>query len=185
MEFSFLGGEPSEEQQQAMREHQAQQEMVLSYKRTAWTNLLNELNVEQLIVLRMVLEDTDNPGTSAYLTGVVTGVIQFKHGKCPECGGEHGFDVKHKVVLRDESDPADHIEIKPSEPLGPDTDAGRAAMEAYDLDDLREGTPEDPGPILGYVCRNCQMRYVSIEDRMLRPPGPDGCHGCQYKSAHG
>jgi hypothetical protein len=34
-------------------------------------------------------------------------------------------------------------------------------------------------------CKNCGKEYVSLEDRMRRKPGADGCDGCQQKSAWG
>lgn len=35
------------------------------------------------------------------------------------------------------------------------------------------------------TCRGCGLLYISLEDRMLKPPGIDGCSGCQQRSAQG
>lgn len=60
-------------------------------------------------------------------------------------------------------------------------------MKKYHLDDLRD---EDTGELLGFICTGidgvrspCGVRYVSIEDRMLRDP--EHCSGCFIKAAHG
>lgn len=189
MEFIFGGGEPPEEVQAQMRAHQEQQEMLRTYKQTAWNNLLNELNPEQLIVLKMVLEDCDEPVASAFFTGVVSGVIQFKHGKCPACGGEHAHGANHKIVTSSDTPGDVHFGgqqvVTVDDMLSPETEEGRAAMEAYNLDDVRLGDEENPGPIIGYQCKNCGVNYVSIEDRMLRAPGPEGCSGCIQKTKFG
>lgn len=72
---------------------------------------------------------------------------------------------------------------------GPDLKVGESgqltfrqvkAMEAYNLDDLREKTDK---VLLGFVCMNCGQTYPSIEDRMLK--APDDCPGCHTKAAHG
>ena len=52
----------------------------------------------------------------------------------------------------------------------------------YGMKDWEQRYETVPQP---FRCSNCGMGYVSLEDRMLRPPGIDGCGGCRLKSAHG
>lgn len=55
-------------------------------------------------------------------------------------------------------------------------------MEQYNLDDLRD---EDTHKLLGFVCLGCGKNYQSIQDRMLRQPGIEGCDGCINKQKWG
>jgi len=59
--------------------------------------------------------------------------------------------------------------------IHPDT---QAKMNALNLDDLRE---EGTNRILGFVCKGCGLKYVSVEDRAIR----EECHGCLHKAAWG
>jgi DNA-directed RNA polymerase subunit RPC12/RpoP len=62
-----------------------------------------------------------------------------------------------------------------------DVDALKAKIKANE-----EEYGVEPIPNTGlYRCINCGIQYPSLEDRMLKKPGIDGCHGCQHKQAHG
>jgi len=193
--FQIFGGEPSEEMKAQMRAQHEQQVMTAQYKRTAWKNLLNELSAEQLIVLKMVIDDcTEDRATPIFMSGQISGIIQFVHGVCHDCGGKHDTEVVHRMVPVDGADIDGMMQHSPhtgdepvahQEKLSPETDFGQEMMKKYSLDDLRTGTEEEPGPVIGFVCTNCGSNYASIEDRMLRPPGPEGCGGCQQKAKWG
>lgn len=55
-------------------------------------------------------------------------------------------------------------------------------MKEYSLDDLRE---EGSFALLGFVCLGCTQRYSTIQDRMIREPGVEGCGGCKQKAKWG
>lgn len=66
----------------------------------------------------------------------------------------------------------------------PSTQLEREMMALYGLDDLWEqGETIDDVSFAGFICKNCKLRYVSIQDRMLKPV--DECQGCFNKAAHG
>lgn len=55
-------------------------------------------------------------------------------------------------------------------------------MDVYNLDDAWD---EDTKAFLGYACKSCGRIYASIQDRLLRPPGIDGCLSCQNRAGQG
>lgn len=57
----------------------------------------------------------------------------------------------------------------------------RSKMDEYNIDDLRDEDP--PHRILGFICKNCGMKYPSVRDRMLHEP--DDCSGCIQKAKWG
>jgi hypothetical protein len=59
----------------------------------------------------------------------------------------------------------------------------RDMMKLYNLDDLWEQSDDLDDKFIGFVCKGCDMRYQSIQDRMLR--SVDECRGCFLKAAHG
>lgn len=55
-----------------------------------------------------------------------------------------------------------------------------AKMAEYNLDDVRD---IDTHELLGFICLNCGMRYLTIESRMDN--APDSCPGCFHKAKWG
>lgn len=51
-------------------------------------------------------------------------------------------------------------------------------MDEYRLDFIEFQWPK-------VLCKGCGMEYVSLEDRMLKAPGIEGCTGCSHKGAWG
>ena len=99
-----------------------------------------------------------------YLIGQASMVLRLKYGSCV-CGENHDREALQETAA----------DIN-AERAAKDAAENQAAMNAYNL-------------MLGHdnklYCKGCGLHYVSLEDRMLRRPGEDGCHGCQLKSAHG
>jgi hypothetical protein len=175
MEFVF--GDMPEEMKQMLHEQQQQREMIITYKRTAWNNLVSQMDAESLAVFKMLIEDiSQNESLAHYMIGWISAMLINEHKVCEHCGVKHDDPFDHAAAFT-ENRP------QPNPALGPDTEEGRKAMEDYNLDDLR--TEEDRETVIGFVCKGCGQRYVSIEDRMLRAPGPEGCGGCQQKAKWG
>lgn len=101
---------------------------------------------------------------AAKLMGEGQAIMRMKHGDvCGNCGEKHGPDPLEEERQKLENERAV-------------TDEGIAqALKDYNLQ-IVDGE---------VFCLGCGMKYVSVEDRMLRAPGTDGCHGCHHKSAHG
>jgi hypothetical protein len=78
----------------------------------------------------------------------------------------------------------EQLELFPDARSVPETlsDGDQELMDEYNLDDLRE---EGTHKLLGFVCLGCGKNYQSIQDRMLRQPGIEGCDGCINKQKWG
>jgi len=160
-------------------------------KRHKVYEFIDSLGKEQLSSLGTLVRAFAEDGSSyaKFIDGYVSAIAKEKFDLCPACGENHDEMLnemtQQKVNDQFESD----LDKAVSEPEPPQftayvlTEEDLDNMEKYNLDDLRDEEP--PHHLLGFKCLGCEMRYVSIADRMLRPPGIDGCNGCQLKSAHG
>ena len=145
------------------------QDMVADSHRHDISRLFQELERDHLLTLRLLFHEFsgDSEGQlSSYYEGIVCATIAHRFDVCPGCGKNH----ENELLLRDKTGSLD--EGFSEEQI--------AQMEEYNLDDLRD---EITLQLIGFICKNCGLRYPSIKDRMLRPV--DACHGCHLKSAHG
>lgn len=73
----------------------------------------------------------------------------------------------------------------PSSPSSEVPDVVASTMREYGvkaISDVVEGAAQTDPRV---VCLGCGVVYPTLDDRMLRSPGIDGCSGCQQKSGHG
>lgn len=114
----------------------------------------------------------------AYYQGLVTG-IQIKQGHCM-CGESHNPED-----LLNQEEPA----AKPAPPPMEQQPMREEQREYYEAKLKEYGLEEAPvpgNPERTFLrCANCKTPSVSLEDRMLRKPGPGGCSGCQQKAKWG
>lgn len=165
--------------------------------------IMEELNSENLFtfseIMAMIANSEDPAAVANYYRGVANTVLKMKYDTCTGCGEKHTKaedllrvpqdvmdDVKNMVLNMTAPEPEPEPEPLPVAEKPTNYYNGYSDlvvdMEQYDSD-LAEWGLARVG--LGLICLNCGKSYVSLGDRMLRPKGPDGCHGCQEKSAHG
>ena len=119
-------------------------------------SLLDSLDAEQLSTLDSLLHEVAG-GAIDFYCGKISMILQLKFDKCP-CNESHDADVEFAADL-------------PEEPRPLTEDLMR-----------RYGLTSDGDALF---CANCNMEYASLDDRMLRPEGPEGCTGCVQKSKWG
>ena len=140
--------------------------------------LFVELDRDQLNTIRALFHYmSEDPSTrlASYYEGIAAQTLVLKHGVCGGCGQNHDEvlpPINEVPLVQEELNTAMRENTLTSE--------DRLNMAEYNLDDLRD---IDTHELLGFICRNCGLKYRSIEDRMLR--AKDACHGCFLKSAHG
>lgn len=162
-----------------LREHQAHDEMNHEHTSHRIRDFIDSLDSEQLEVFEILVKACGDDSTRFHLRGRIM-EAQRRFGVCP-CGKDHS-----KVPEDMQPDP---VPEKATEPH-PDMPSREELMKLYTLESNPDYGMKDweqryetvPQP---FRCSNCGMGYVSLEDRMLRPPGIDGCGGCRLKSAHG
>ena len=181
MGMDFLGDVPPEVKQ-AIQEQFDRKIMNIEERYHAIRRALDEMSLEQLqafdTILNQVAGSSDSP-IASYYGGLISSTIYHRFGICSFCR------VNHDEELTKVAAPAPHQHDVKVEDILPSSDLSvqdLANMSSYGLDDLRD---EDTNELLGFVCINCGLRYVSIADRMLRPPGIEGCSGCMQKAKWG
>ncbi len=152
-----------EEQKEALRRALAEQH---EYNARV-LRFMQEMSGENLGTFIEILQRIVNGDGAAYLhflLGSAITIQRVQNNLCA-CGTDHDHEVlseekeKLQAERKEEAVDAQH----------------EAAMKEYGME-VVDGKLR---------CKNCKLEYVSLDDRMLRRPGMDGCHGCQLKSAHG
>jgi hypothetical protein len=178
--------------------------MSMTEARHKMYSFFDDLSQEQVLTLnnlvRAFANETQEAEFAKFIDGYLSGLAKGKFNICGGCGKNHDQQLEEMRNAADEAGifkeqpmgDADKFSIPEDGPVTGDeqpvapyvlTEDDLAHMEEYNLDDLRDEDP--PHHLLGFMCKGCEMRYVSIADRMLRPPGIDGCSGCQLRSGHG
>jgi predicted esterase YcpF (UPF0227 family) len=163
------GGDMPEELRQKMEEAHARHEMMAEEYRHSTQRLWDELNEEQLVTMRNLMHNLAMGGSPLgfYYEGQIAQAAYLRFNICPGCAVDHNKDL-----------PQETVQQKPREWSEEELDQ----MELYNLDDAYD---EETREFVGFVCKGCGLRYPSIEDRMRKPPGVEGCGGCIHKAKFG
>lgn len=168
------GSEPPEEFMQAVHQQQEHVAMLNLVHKTAVKNLFDSLDAEQLVVLKNMFQHVYVVGGEAalYYRSTAEAILRYQRDVCPECGLDH----VEELFAHSEMDPAQQAEPKTDAQL-----ALEAQMQEYGLEWFHD---DDQG--IDYLrCINCEKFYPSLDDRMMKPPGVEGCDGCQMKAKWG
>lgn len=155
-------------------------------------DFFEKLPKDQLdLVDTMLLQAVNDNTFGHYLRGIIA-EIQRRKGFVCTCGHDHDAEAAAAFGAPADPDKSNTPGVDTTTPdgVGSDTEPGAlsgaardAAMREYGLEQVNPA--DQPDHPTGLRCINCHQVYVSLEDRMLREPGMDGCGGCQVKSAHG
>jgi len=164
----------------------------------AVNRLLEELTEDQFGALSLIFDSislADNPvRTASYMSGRITQRAQDRFGICAACNKNHdkeAEDLLAEPVADDKTDKPPFVQAREASTEVNFTAIGSRdtltkveddLMTEYGLDDLRD---EDSRKLVGFICVNCGMKYPSIQDRMVRPPGAENCAGCVHKTQWG
>lgn len=147
-----------------IREEQERQIAAAHERRARFFSFLRDLQPSQLGTLMDMLSLCDTKNGRKFLhhqIGVISTLQTVIHGCCG-CGEDHD-----EAIIREEKD------LLESER---EAENNKATMIEYGL--IRK----DDGKL---YCKGCGQGYVSLDDRMLRSPGPAGCGSCQQKAKWG
>lgn len=164
--------------------------------------LLDSMQREQLETFRqlmhglVMMSEGDSRANLAMYEGLASGILHARYKVCLACDRNHDEVMAQQMAAeeaheqqeaspRDGGDPFKPFPTPGDLPLGGVgmlSDTQLAKMEEYGLDDLRA---ESDGSLIGFRCIHCGKDYISIEDRMRRPPRKDGCDGCVNKEKWG
>lgn len=107
---------------------------------------------------------------TAFWRGRIAGLRKSRDDVCL-CGGKHSLND----LLEAPAPPEEKPELVVQTEFATDSATMVSAMLDYNL------TVEDDK----IVCKGCGKSYVSVEDRMLRRKGVEGCEGCIHKNKWG
>lgn len=207
--FPFLFGPPSEEMQRAMQEardhHQAH---VLDFH-----HLIEEgwdsLSAEQLKVvaqwMNYLAESNEaNMRTKlAFMAGSLFRKAAEKSGLCFTCNKNHDDELaKLSGQGPPDQDQQVHVSTQFQKPDGtpiqgtvavsgpPNAEAEASFVESQRIiaeheANLKTYRLEQDFVKGGFKCTGCGQSYPSLEDRMLKEPGIEGCSGCIHKAKFG
>lgn len=192
-EIIFPPGTPDEFKDQVNSLYQRQQMATEDFQHRV-AALFDGFTEEQLVTHKhmmhhlVMLTNAHGDTLAAYYEGIATGLLHVKYGVCLGCDQNHeklmeeaGFGGQQPVDI-EESEVAADPEMCTTGGDWPVSELQQKQMDEYNLDDLRD---EETNRLIGFTCKNCGMRYLSISDRMLREPGVEGCGGCQQKAKWG
>jgi hypothetical protein len=164
-EFRFVFGEPPEEIKEQMRAEYDRQQMLTVSMQHDLSRLFREQTQDNLRTMRFLMHVlAQNPLAAAFYEGAVATLLEERFGMCA-CGDNHDADLA-EVLDKPEHEKMDEF----NEELVADQ------MKIYGLEADAFG---------GLTCTNCGKSYPSLKDRMLRPPGLDGCPGCVERAKWG
>jgi hypothetical protein len=156
----FVSGDPEEIQRHVQ---------AVAIERSArFFRLMEELAPPDLAtfieMLNVIIHSDNGAVVAGKLLGEAGAIMRLAHGDaCFGCGNRHDLDMltetQQQVEREREQDSPEY----------------QAALKEYNMEH-RDGR---------LFCAGCGLEYTSMNDRMLRQPGPDGCHGCKQKAAWG
>lgn len=143
-------------------------------------DFMMELSKEQYEVLSMIFNSIDDAADIAFYRGQLLVIGEMKHDIC-SCKENHLEAHAECSVTPDSVFGEQEEQVDPE--VIPDLhfaeDKNDALMEEYNVVKAGDEVPTD------FKCGGCGIAIVSLDDRMLRPPGVKGCEGCQHKAKFG
>jgi hypothetical protein len=179
---------------EAIRDRRDRMQMREQDMALAIENFFDDMTTDQLVTIREIINRSGN-GADTFYTGWVTSILHTR-GVCTGCGRDHMEDMlgdDHMPIQPPAvqvSDGPTQMEIPfPSEdppPSSPYTETDRIHdMLKYSMREPEEGEVASGPNERPVICIPCGSLYQSLEDRMLRPPGVEGCEGCLNKQKWG
>lgn len=178
--------------------------------RHEFIRFLDEMDDDGLRLMETLLDGmatSDHaPRMAAFFSGKIGQMRHTKFNICAACNKNHDKDLQDITGDGPASpDPTSRPDVPPFvaarrkldeateggdaqplwTPIGstePMTEGELNTMAMFKLDDIRlEGTNE----LMAFACLGCGIHYATIQDRMIKPRGVEGCHGCQQKAKFG
>lgn len=178
--------------------------------RHEFIRFLDEMDDDGLRLMETMLDGMAISDHASRMAAFFSGKIgQMRHDKfkiCAACNKNHDKDLQaltgdgpaspsptprpdlppFVAARRKLDEAAEDSNVQPLyTPIGstePMTEGELNTMAMFKLDDIRlEGTNE----LMAFVCLGCGIHYPTIEERISKPRGVEGCAGCQQKAKFG
>lgn len=143
-------------------------------RQNRYFRFIEELTPEDIVTFREIMStaaavENGREFLSHYI-GTCDAVLRLKYPEvCSNCGT---MECGHASLAEEQL----KVQVERS------AEENDAVMNEYNI--MYTGIDTDgTGPKI--VCKGCGVSVHSIEDRMLRDPGPEGCEGCKNKARWG
>lgn len=156
-------------------------EMAVTQRRIEVKQFIEELTDEQALVFGKILADCNVPGNLSMLQGVLQGNLMYGRGM-----SWMGMSLDNEVKTFIEARLPDiHTSQATHQNDTPLTRVAQLEIDHANAEKWGLEWNEDPNYPDEYRCKGCKTPVHSLEDRMLREPGVEGCPTCQSKAKWG
>lgn len=163
---------------------------------------LESLDEQQISAFKTVVGAAiDAPAYGHEVIGRLIQLRTSKFGYCVGCGKNHeqelqkmmtemeggvsGVEPELNEKIREHLDNTPPVVYDPRDAYNKPVKSGPSPkmqlLEEYGLNIITQNDPHE----IFFACKNCGLRYPSLEDRMLKEPGIGGCDGCINKTKFG
>lgn len=160
-----------------------QQQMTATAFRHDVQRLFEEASKEHIGTLRQlfrILCESEDGRYASYLEGVAATTLRHRFDVCPTCLVNHDEEL---LAHPDKPDAQPALMDGRGEPT-PEALPDEPTYEDY-LRECKKFNVEPIGVEGAVKCLGCDKEYVSLADRMVKPPGPEHCEGCVHKTKWG
>lgn len=170
-------------------EHQQAMNESVSHEVHLWIDQLDDEGLDK--VGSLMWAAMNFTGWGAQMLGILQATRKFKYGRCMVCGVNHDKEQQEVIDETHAKMTADGTQI----PGSPFRMGDAAAFEAQAQSIIGRTFPEYLRLCSEYnvtsnvdqdgqvFCKNCNMRYPSLDDRMMN--APDSCSGCHEFAGKG
>lgn len=166
-------------------EQMAMAQQLMSHEVAQWLAEKDEDELRNIQKMFAIFEGVSP--RQAFVLGIIAGILMQRDGWCP-CGVNHAneeSELKSEPVTPQEyrsAGPRYWADFNQDDPA-----VWTALINSLSSEYLSNVAKYNLELVIGHWpqvrCKNCRLKYVSLEDRMKKLP--DDCHGCQMKAGQG
>lgn len=153
-----------------------------------------ELTADQLLSLRTIFRVVTNVPADAgfqlisHFDGIAVGTLTHKFNVCPTCAVDHDKEMFDNNGEQSEVSPDDKqmtLDEALESNITSTDEAFILLFKKFNVYPTAGNLSKPFDKSTPVTCANCKQDYISLEDRMVRPPGHENCDGCIQKSKWG
>lgn len=173
-----------EDDQNNYQQHIERQQIMnesMSHQVHYWVESLDNDGLENLSMI--IQASIGFPGWGAQMMGIIQGERRRKFNRCPVCGNDH--EKEHKDLVA-EGTPIPGTNFRVGDAAAFDDQVANLSgrnFPAYLRLCHQYGVTSNVDQDGLVYCKNCNMPYPNLDDRMLKEP--DDCTGCQVFASTG
>lgn len=178
-----------EEMKEAIRSTMEHKNMSAEAFKHDIQRLLEEADRDHLLTMRhlfAILAADEDGRYAAYLEGCAAATLSQKHGVCSSCGKNHDEEFLSAGQPAGDGVQPSMFEVE-QQAISTYAEYSELCTKYRVINAVPPSDSDTFSDIVGQAvrCTNCGQQYVNLTDRMLKPPGVEGCEGCIHKEKWG